>query len=367
VYPAQQTPDDLRADGWRLRGPSASVAQQSGGIRAGQRLADSFFDERGQGYQSGLSSPVTAFEACSRLSAHLAFGTVSLRRLVQRTWREQDRRKEEARGRRSAWGRSLASFESRLHWHCHFIQKLERAPRIEFESYVPALDALPADTLDSDEGRARLEAWAAGQTGFPLVDACQRALRQTGYLNFRMRAMLTSFAAYDLWMPWQRFGPILARRWTDYEPGIHYPQLQMQSGTTGSKTLRIYNPTKQAADHDPEGTFIRRWVPALRGVPDAFIHQPWLMPQSAQDHAGCQIGSDPFSGDYPAPVVNHDQAARQAKARFSDAFNRPEVQRQAEQELARHGSRRGHRKHRQQKKRDSEKTTSEEQQLSLAL
>ncbi|PSQ98342.1 MAG: deoxyribodipyrimidine photolyase [Bacteroidetes bacterium QS_9_68_14] len=353
---------DLRERGWLVRGPDATGDEQDGGSNAGQRVADSFFEERGQRYRGNMSSPLTAFDTCSRLSAHLAFGTVSLRQLVQRTWAEQDRRAEQARGRRTAWTRSLASFESRLHWHGHFIQKLERAPRLQFESYAPALDELRAGTLGTDEGRAHLAAWAAGRTGFPLVDACQRALRQTGYLNFRMRAMLTSFAAYDLWLPWQRFGPTLARRWTDYEPGIHFPQLQMQSGTTGSRTLRIYNPTKQAQDHDPEGAFIRRWVPELRGVPAAFIHHPWLMPKAAQDEAGCQIG-----GDYPEPLVNHDQAARQAKARFSEAFDRADVQRQAEAALARHGSRRGRRRHRKrQKQRDAEPRETDEQ-LSLAL
>jgi deoxyribodipyrimidine photo-lyase len=172
--------------------------------------------------------------------------------------------------RRGGWSAALAAFEGRLHWHCHFIQKLESEPSIEFENLHRACDGLRENDFDAE----RFEAWRAGHTGFPLVDACMRALQAGGWINFRMRAMLVSFSSYQVWLHWRQPARALARLFTDYEPGIHYSQVQMQSGTTGINTLRIYNPVKQSQDHDPEGAFIRRWVPELADVPTDWIHSP---------------------------------------------------------------------------------------------
>jgi len=233
------------------------------------------------------------------------------------------------------WARALSSLESRLRWHDHFTQKLEDAPRIEHESFVPAFDALREDVHDP----ARQAAWAAGETGYPLVDAAMRALMATGYLNFRMRALLVSFASYDLWLDWRRFHDVLARRWIDYQPGIHYPQMQMQSGTTGINTVRVYNPTKQAREQDRKGRFVRRWVPELGDVPDAYVHAPWLMPVHVQRKAGCRIDTD-----YPAPIVNHAAAAKRAKDQIYRLRERPEVQARIQQVLETHGSRRRRRR-----------------------
>ena len=105
-----------------------------------------------------------------------------------------------------------------------------------------------------------------------------RALQHTGWLNFRMRAMLVSFAAYPLWLHWYEPAQHLARLFTDYETGIHYSKMQMQSGTTGINTMRVYHPIKQGQEHDPAGIFIRRWVPELQGLQGDFIHTPWLAP-----------------------------------------------------------------------------------------
>ena len=124
--------------------------------------------------------------------------------------------------------------------------------------------------------------------------------------------MLVSFASYHLWLDWRETGHHLARQFTDYEPGIHYSQMQMQSGVTGINSLRIYNPVKQSLDHDPDGAFIRRWVPELAAVPTSWIHQPWTMDAALQQDAGCWIGQD-----YPAPIVDHQQAVRAARAAVS--------------------------------------------------
>jgi deoxyribodipyrimidine photo-lyase len=184
----------------------------------------------------------------------------------------------------------------------------------------------------------RLAAWQSGHTGYPLVDACMRSLLATGWLTFRMRALLVSFASYSLWLHWRPTGLHLARHFLDFEPGIHWSQLQMQSGTTGINTMRIYNPTKQATDQDPRGIFIRRWVPELAGLPPAYIHMPWTMPVDVQQKSGCIVGRD-----YPAPLVDHAVAVREAKRRLAIVRNAPESRAEARDVAHRHGSRKDRR------------------------
>jgi deoxyribodipyrimidine photo-lyase len=191
------------------------------------------------------------------------------------------------------------------------------------------------DGLREDEfDETRFQAWREGQTGYPMVDACMRALHQTGWINFRMRAMLVSFAAYHLWLHWRRPAVHLAKMFLDYEPGIHYSQFQMQSGVTGINTVRIYSPIKQATDQDPDGQFIRRYVPELEGVPAEKIAEPHKMTGMEQSMYGCVIGKD-----YPRPIVDHRSAYAEAKSRIYAAKRSPRVRQIAAEVYRKHGSR----------------------------
>jgi deoxyribodipyrimidine photo-lyase len=192
------------------------------------------------------------------------------------------------------------------------MQKLEDEPEIELRNFARTADGLrPGDegVPMSDRDRERLAAWCEGRTGYPMVDACMRSLRTTGWLNFRMRAMLVSFAAYHLWLHWREPGLWLARQFLDFEPGIHWSQMQMQSGTTGINTLRMYSPAKQLRDHDPHGQFLRRWVP--------------------------EWGSDA----YPAPVVEERAALTAAKERLFGLRRSDAARAEADVIQQRHGSR----------------------------
>lgn len=316
--------------------------RQVGGERVATAVLKDFLEHRGRAYTGGISSPLTAATACSRLSAHLAFGSLSIRKV----WQASEARRlkvkaalaETALSRERfalrAWQRSLTAMQSRLHWHCHFMQKLEDEPAIEWTNMWRAADGLREEAFSAE----RFTAWKAGCTGYPLVDACMRSLQTTGWLNFRMRALLVSFASYSLWLHWRPTGLHLARLFLDFEPGIHWSQMQMQSGTTGINTLRIYNPDKQAIEQDPNGVFIRRWLPELATVPDEHIHQPWTMPDAVQRSAGCLIGRD-----YPTPIVDHIVRLREAKARFAVLRRDRAAWVEAQDVALRHGSRRDRR------------------------
>lgn len=187
------------------------------------------------------------------------------------------------------------------------MQKLESNPGLEFDNIDPKFDL-----LNNAHNQDLFDAWCAGQTGYPLVDACMRALHRTGWINFRMRAMLVSFATHHLGLHWRRVGIYTAKHFLDMEPGIHWSQHQMQAGTTGYGTLRIYNPVKQARERDPTGAFIRRYVPELRPLPSAYLAEPHRTPPLTQGMLGCVVGRD-----YPAPIVNARQSYLEAKTRLS--------------------------------------------------
>ena len=299
---------------------------QPAGERAANETLRSFLDHRGHGYLKAISSPLSAETGGSRLSPYLAFGMLSMRTAHQATatWMSHS---DNAFAKRA-----LRGFSGRLHWHCHFMQKLESQPSMEFRNLARSVDGL----REGEFNRSYFEAWCAGQTGYPMVDACMRSLHATGWLNFRMRAMLVSFAAYHLWLHWREPGLFLARQFLDFEPGIHWSQLQMQSGTTGINAMRMYSPTKQAREHDPHGIFIRRWLPELTRVPLPLLAEPWRLTIGQQRVAGCIIGEH-----YPAPLIEERSALAHAKTRMYDARRVLDARREATVIQEQHGSRRG--------------------------
>ena len=337
----QRAPDATALAALHARAPD-KPQRQRGGRHEALALLASFFAGRGDDYRRAMSSPLTAPTACSRLSPHFAYGTLSIREVAQHVWRRRAELHALPPAVRPIGAlAALKSFEARLHWRCHFIQKLESEPELEFRAVHAAFDDLRAGRCDP----ATFTAWCRGETGYPLVDACLRYLAATGWLNFRMRAMVTSFSSHTLWNHWREPALHLAREFLDYEPGIHYPQIQMQSGVTGINAVRIYNPVKQAQDQDPQGVFVRRWLPALARVPLPYVFAPWTMPAEVQQVAGCVIGRD-----YPAPIVDHVAASRLAAERIHALRRRDDVRREAQAVYVKHGSRHPDREGRRSKR-----------------
>lgn len=269
------------------------AAYQPAGESQGWKYLRSFADKRGFDYHRHISKPTESRTSCGRVSPYLAWGNLSVRQVYQYLQQHPNRRLHE---------RAFGGMMTRLHWRCHFIQKFE----VECE-YETVCVNRGFELLEHTDNPAWVAAWQTGRTGYPLVDACMRAVVATGWINFRMRAMLVSFLCHHLDQDWRRGVYHLAQQFLDYEPGIHYPQFQMQAGTTGVNTVRMYNPVKQSQEHDPDGAFIKKWVPELADVPTPFIHEPWRMTEMEKAMLGLS------SLDYPAPLVDVTDAGRVAR------------------------------------------------------
>ena len=294
---------------------------QKGGEDNAFNCLHTFLNERHKNYSKKMSSPLSAEDSCSRLSPHLSFGTISVKYIIKNVEKSLDQKNIEHT--------SINSFKKRLAWHCHFIQKLYDEPQIECENLHPSYNGLREDSFNFDYYKS----WKRGETGFPFLDACMRFLNAKGWLNFRMRAMIVSFASYQLWLDWKKTSKFLAKKFTDYEPGIHYPQIQMQSGTTGINTIRMYSVIKQSYDQDPKGIFIKRWVPELRNLPGNLVHEPWKINFLEEKEYKFKLGKHYFR-----PIIDNKLRTKIAKDMIWSIRKKPEAKEISEQIVLQHAS-----------------------------
>lgn len=264
------------------------------GMSGGEAM---FEDFRGRMDRYRQERDYPSLNGTSRLSVHLRFGTVSVRELAAQAWT------------RGSAG-SLAWLDE-LIWRDFYHMILWHHPRVVNTSFRPE-----CDDVRWDDSPVLFAAWCQGRTGYPLVDAAMRQLNTTGFMHNRLRMLTASFLTKDLGIDWRLGERYFADKLLDYDLAANNGgwQWAASTGCDAQPWFRIFNPVTQSERFDPQGRFIRAWVPELAAVPDRFIHAPWRMPPLEQASAGLGIGVD-----YPAPVVDHALARERTLARFAAA------------------------------------------------
>jgi deoxyribodipyrimidine photo-lyase len=291
------------------------ISFQKAGEQAAWNYLISFCKERGKDYSKLISKPLESRKSCGRISPYLAWGNMTVKQAYYYVSSHQNF---------SIYKQGFRGMLTRLKWRCHFIQKFEVACEYEMYCINKGYESMEYENNDS-----LLENWKIGNTGFPMVDACMRCLQQTGWINFRMRAMLVSVLCHHFNCDWRKGVYHLAKLFLDYEPGIHYTQFQMQAGTTGINTIRMYNPVKQSKDHDPEGVFIKKWVPELNEVPVEFIHEPWKITDLNLKLLNLEL-------NYPKPSIDLTEAGKKARDKIWGFRKNPLVRQENKRMVAIH-------------------------------
>jgi deoxyribodipyrimidine photo-lyase len=250
------------------------------------------FAERMVDYAARRDFP--AVKGTSYLSAHLRFGTISIRQLAAYAQARSDR--------------GAATWLAELIWRDFYHAILWHHPRVATRCFKPAFDA-----LRWDDAPDLFAAWCSGRTGYPLVDAAMRQLLHAGWMHNRLRMVTASFLAKDLGVDWRRGEAWFAEKLLDFDLAANNGgwQWAASTGCDAQPWFRIFNPVTQSEKFDAEGRFIRRYLPELDKVPTKFIHAPWTMSAAQQAACGVRIGHD-----YPAPVVDHAVARARTLERF---------------------------------------------------
>ena len=261
------------------------------------------FGKRIDGYDHARNFP--AVKGPSYLGMHLRFGTLSVRELAR-----------DAYQRMEAGSAGAATWLSELIWRDFFLQLMAHFPHAMERSFKPAYDAIAWET--GQEAEILWSAWQTGRTGYPLVDAAMHQLNTTGYMHNRLRMVAASFLVKDLGLDWRRGEAYFAKLLNDYELASNNGgwQWASSSGCDAQPWFRIFNPITQSLKFDPEGRFIRRYLPQLAGLSEKHIHAPWIAPADALQAAGVVLGRN-----YPLPIVDHAQARERTLARYAVVKN----------------------------------------------
>ncbi len=283
-----RSPGPTRGDFSLERVPGFENLGGGGGETSGLKRAKTFFASGLENYSTTRNLP--GVDGTSRLSSHLAHGTLSIRMVFLNAMKRRTGASRSAR-------ESIDVFLSELIWREFYYQILYHFPHVIDGAFRTEFDSIPWSQATS-----HFSAWAEGRTGFPIVDAGMRQLNSEGWMHNRVRMIVASFLTKDLHISWRRgeryfFERLLDADWASNNGGW---QWAAGTGTDASPWFRIFNPVLQGEKFDPRGEYVRRYLPELALIPDRFIHRPWEMTGDRQRAAGCVVGVD-----YPAPIVDH--------------------------------------------------------------